>query len=110
VPKMRFFEDKFVDGECKFTHGRIYEVPKESVERWLKRGGELVPDANASDEVTQAQLDASLAINLEREGKATPEETRAALDRAEAAKGIEPDYDDDSEEEQARKKKRKLKK
>lgn len=40
--KMKFTEDKFVNGECVYQHGKTYDIPIVSVERWLKRGGTIV--------------------------------------------------------------------
>lgn len=42
MPKMKFNEDKYVDGVIAFPKGEVHEVSPASVERWLKRGGILV--------------------------------------------------------------------
>lgn len=41
---MKFPEDKFVDGKIFANKGEEVEVPKDSVERWMKRGGVLVDE------------------------------------------------------------------
>ena len=40
--KMKFSEDKFVNGECVYQKGKTYDIPNVSVERWLKRGGVII--------------------------------------------------------------------
>ncbi len=49
MPKMRFFEDKYGNDFDKpfYEKGKVYDVPKENVERWLKRGGVLVEEEEA---------------------------------------------------------------
>jgi hypothetical protein len=45
--KMRFNEDKFYDEKCLYTKGIVYDVPNDKVDRWIKRGGELVEETLA---------------------------------------------------------------
>lgn len=77
--KMKFKEDKFVDGELTYSAGRTYEIPVASVERWQKRGGELVIDAKGTDEEIVEDIDAKLAQDLAKDGKIPQEEAADAL-------------------------------
>lgn len=99
MPKMKFDRDHFVNGtsEIRFNKGRVYDIDPKSVDRWLKRGGVLVPDGTASDEVIEAQLNAGLAAELEKEGKATHSEVEEALEEVE-----ELEESEDSEEEESK--------
>ncbi len=49
MAKMRFKENKFLHDPNVpyFEAGKIYEVAKENVERWLKRGGTLIDEEAA---------------------------------------------------------------
>jgi hypothetical protein len=90
--KMKFHKDFFVDGgsEIRFEKNKIYDIPLESVDRWLKRGAELVvDDEHASDRLLQAQMDASLAETLKEEGKGSEAEATAAVAKAEHIEEIE---------------------
>jgi len=40
--KMRFKEDKFYNAQVLYTKDVIYDVPDNMVDRWLKRGGEII--------------------------------------------------------------------
>ncbi len=49
MAKMRFKENKYLHDRNVpyFEAGKIYEVAKENVERWLKRGGTLIDEEAA---------------------------------------------------------------
>lgn len=40
--KMKFSEDKMIDGVVTYKKGEVYEIAEGSVARWLKRGGVIV--------------------------------------------------------------------
>lgn len=40
--KMKFTEDKYYNRDVMYVAGKVYDVPDNMVERWLKRGGEIV--------------------------------------------------------------------
>lgn len=88
--KMKFGEDKFVDGELTYQKGKVYNIPVASVDRWQKRGGELVIDATGTDEEIEDDLDASLATELAEEGKISETEKQDALSEDEDALEDEP--------------------
>jgi len=48
--KMKFAEDKFINGKLAFPKGRVCEVPDASVDRWIKRGGEIVTGEEKREE------------------------------------------------------------
>ena len=52
--KMIFAEDKFVNGELLYNHGEVVEVPVESVDRWLIRGGKLVEEGHEDEAKLEA--------------------------------------------------------
>lgn len=90
---MVFAEDKFVDGKCVFAvqSGEPMEVPKESVDRWLKRGGQIVgSDYKKEFEVDQkaieAETDAPLAHEMKNDGKVPHSEVVDADKKADALK------------------------
>lgn len=97
--KMKFKEDKFVDGVCVYDKDVAYDIPAQSVDRWLKRGGEIVPTGKGSDKKITADLDASLAQNLEKDGKGTHDETEEAAKKAALAGASDEGEDADEESE-----------
>lgn len=42
--KMRFTEDKYYNRDVIYTAGKVYDVPDNMVDRWLKRGGEILEE------------------------------------------------------------------
>lgn len=42
--KMKFTEDKYYNRDVIYTAGKVYDVPDNMVDRWLKRGGEIVSE------------------------------------------------------------------
>lgn len=113
---MKFTRNHFKDGgdTIQYQAGRVYNIEPQSVERWLKRGAAIVPDTQADDDVVEAQLDASLAVELEKDGKGTHEETTEAIHHAaEVADELDEeefeDADDDEAEQTTSTKKKKKK-
>ena len=41
---MVFKEDKFYNLDVMYHKGVVYEIPDDMVQRWLKRGGQIVED------------------------------------------------------------------
>jgi len=39
---MKFTEDKYYNRDVIYVAGKVYDVPDNMVDRWLKRGGEIV--------------------------------------------------------------------
>lgn len=109
MAKMKFAKDMFYTSRDVplYTAGRVYEVAEEMVDRWLKRGGELVPDSTAKH--IDKQLDASLAANLEADGKGTHRETLDAVEAMHEDDDFE-DVEEDFEEEDSHGKKTTAKK
>lgn len=50
MPKMKFHEDKFVDGKVFAHKDEVVDVADESVHRWIKRGGQLVEEKSVLDD------------------------------------------------------------
>lgn len=75
--KMVFGEDKFVNQECVYNKGEIYDIPNASVDRWIKRGGKIVGEEQV-EEVELAELDSDLAHELGDQDKIPPEEVDEA--------------------------------
>lgn len=71
--KMIFGEDKFYNNpnEPIYLKGMVYDVPSSMVDRWLKRGGQLVGDKAApkKEEVPQDQQPAKGAEEVEQDKK-----------------------------------------
>lgn len=40
--KMKFTEDKYYNRDVIYVAGKVYDIPENMVDRWLKRGGEIV--------------------------------------------------------------------
>ena len=112
MPKMKFAQDHFVDGgdKIRYAKGSTHNVPKESVERWLKRGAIIVGDADGSDEEIRASLDAGLAAELEKDGKGTHDETLAALDKVDSVDSEEEEFEDEEDDSSTSKKSQSSKK
>lgn len=77
--RMKFLKDHMNGDEVEFHAGRSYSILETSVSRWLKRGAVLDVEANQPDEVVEAELDASLAANLQQAGKADGSEVSEAV-------------------------------
>jgi hypothetical protein len=58
--KMKFSEDKFVDGELMYEKDKVHDIPEGSVDRWLKRGGELVEKAEEKASSKAPQTDSTI--------------------------------------------------
>lgn len=57
MAKLLFKQDGKVNGEVVFKAGEIYEVSNEkgSVDRWLKRGAEIIVEVPAKVELAQVE-------------------------------------------------------
>lgn len=72
--KLRFKEDKFVDGVLTFKAGEIYDIPEAggSAVRWLKRGAEVVEETPVAPEVKAEVVEAEPEV----ESKVVNEEVK----------------------------------
>lgn len=88
MPKMIFDKDAFLNNgqELFAAANKPVDVAPESVDRWLKRGGKLYIEPEAPTEVVEAELDASLAVELEKDGKASHEEVEEAVEKVDSVK------------------------
>lgn len=72
--KMVFHEDKFFNDDIAYEKEKVHEVPLSKKERWQKRGGIILTDAQAKEfekaENKQEGLKALLAKDLAKEVKA----------------------------------------
>ena len=67
MAKMKFSEDKFVNGECVYSAGKVYEVPVGSVDRWLKRGGVIVGEEQIKLDSEEENVDTEETLDLEQD-------------------------------------------
>lgn len=94
---IKFSEDKTYNDKV-YVHGKPHFFPIEMVERWVKRGGEIVSDDDiASDKEIQAELDEELAQDLVEEGKISPKEVDSEVTGDGAGESL-PSIEDEHEE------------
>lgn len=48
--KMKFTEDKYYNRDVIYVAGKVYDVPDNMVDRWIKRGGEIVVESPVKEE------------------------------------------------------------
>ena len=79
--KMRFTEDKFVNGVIFANKGEVVDVPNESVDRWIVRGGVIVGDNEDTVKTPEVkaekkELDKDEVPEAEIPKKETPKEAK----------------------------------
>lgn len=86
--KIRFKEDKFVDGKLAFEKDKVHEIPVEtgSAARWLRRGGEEVKELTKEEKKAQKEAEDKAAA----EAKAKEDADKKAAEEAEKAKLSNP--------------------
>lgn len=105
--KMKFARDMFYDDPNVplYDSGKVYDVPVNMKDRWIKRGGELVDEKGftpseleqkridadkakkkPTDKVVEAEIDKNLAENLEDQGKISHDEVEQAEEKLEEVK------------------------
>lgn len=79
---MVFNQDKLVDGKVTYLKNVVYKIPQASVERWIKRGGVVLTDAEGKELFSEQQKPSK--------GKKTGNNTKSK-------EGDETSKDDDGE-------------